>query len=169
MTGNSILDELSYDRPSGALTYKGVRYLLIRPETITGFQRKVERISEKDAGESLFSGGFAGGSLSTRKYKEAFGLSDREAIEFMLKMGSEIGWGGFRLDEYDPEADVLRVSVANSPFAESYGKSNRGVCHLIRGIVGGIGSVLFGQACTALEISCAAMGDEKCVFEVRIL
>ena len=169
MTGNSILDELTYDQSLGALTYKGVRYLLIRPETITGFQQGVEGLSGKDAGESLFRGGFVGGSLSTKKYRAVFGLSNREVLEFMMKMGSEIGWGGFMLDEYDPEAGILKVSVKNSPFAESYGKSNRGVCHLIRGIVGGMGSALFGRTCTASEVNCTAMGDEKCVFEVKIL
>jgi hypothetical protein len=39
MSENSILNELVYDQASGALRYKGVRYLLIRPETISGFQK----------------------------------------------------------------------------------------------------------------------------------
>jgi len=39
MFENSKLKELVYDPSSGILRYKGVRYLLIRSETISGFQK----------------------------------------------------------------------------------------------------------------------------------
>ena len=166
MTGNSILDNLLFDRESGQLTYNGVRYLLIRPETITSLQREAAALNARDPGEILFRGGFTGAGLSTKKFRDIFGLSDEEILEFMMKMGTEIGWGRFRLNRYDPGEGILRVSVKNSPFPEAYGRSEAGVCHLIRGVLCGMGTAIFDRACTATEVNCAAMGDEECLFEV---
>ncbi len=61
MAENSILDELKYDAASGALTYREVRYLLIRPETIVGFQKTIEKHSRTGAQDALFQGGYRGG------------------------------------------------------------------------------------------------------------
>ena len=78
MLTNSVLAELEWEPGTGALTFKEVRYLLIRPETLAQFQRAVEaEVGADRAAELLYSGGFAGGQVSGRKYKEALGLSDR--------------------------------------------------------------------------------------------
>jgi hypothetical protein len=61
MNQNSIIDQLGYDPASGALTYRDVRHLLIRPETIVGFQKIVEKHSRTGAQEALFQGGYRGG------------------------------------------------------------------------------------------------------------
>jgi hypothetical protein len=73
MTKNSILDELEYDPASGALYYKDVRYLLIRPETIVGFHKAIEKQSQTAAIDALFQGGYIRGDIclqkSTKKYR----------------------------------------------------------------------------------------------------
>ena len=166
MRQNSIIDQLIYDSTSGALTYKEVRYLLIRPETIIGFQKAVEKHSHKAAREALFQGGYQGGYLSAKRYKEIQNLSDRETIQFMITMGAEIGWGNFQLIEYDLENRKLNVRVRNSAFADAYGDSMEGVCHLIRGVLSGLATVLFAQDFTASETECLAKGDRHCVFHV---
>ena len=167
MPENSILDELIYDRSSGSLLYQGVRYLLIRPETIAGFQKALFEKYGKEAEESLFKGGFNGGSLSARKCKERYKFSDLEVVEFMMSMGSQIGWGHFRLHQFDPGERRLCVCVKNSPFAQAYGISSHGVCHLIRGVLAGIAAILFEVDCTADEIECMARGDKRCQFVVE--
>lgn len=164
MSENPILNEMQYDPSSGALLYKGVRYLLIRPETITGFQKAIAASYGPEAEDKLFDGGLDGGRLSARKYKDVFNFSDREIVDFMMTMGNQIGWGNFSLKQYDPQAKRLCVSVAHSSFAQAYGKSNRGVCHLIRGVLAGMATVLFEGECTAKETACRAKGDEKCLF-----
>jgi len=164
MPGNSILDEIVYDSEKGALNYKGVRYLLIRPETLAGLQKSMEKASGKQAKKIIFQGGFEGGYLSAKKYKEIHKFSHKEILDFMVAMGSQIGWGSFELNQYDPVERSLKITVEDSPFAEAYGKSSKGVCHLIRGVVSGTASVVFGQDCVASEISCFAKGDRCCVF-----
>lgn len=167
MTKNSILDELEYDPASGALCYKDVRYLLIRPETIVGFQKAIEKQSRTAAIDALFQGGYQGGYLSAKKYKEIQNLSDKETINFMMAMGAEIGWGNFRLDQYNCDKKKLQISVENSPFAAAYSDSTEGVCHLTRGVLCGLATILFSQSCTASEVECAAKGDHHCVFLIR--
>ena len=167
MSENSILNELVYDPSSGALRYKGVRYLLIRPETISGFQKAISESYGKGADNGLFEGGFTGGSLSAKKYKELHNLSDRRIVEFMMNMGNQIGWGHFSLECYDPKAKRLQVSVTHSPFAQAYGKSSHGVCHLIRGVLAGMATFLFNKDCNSTEMECGAKGDPRCLFIIE--
>ena len=167
MPENTILKDLIFDESQGTLSYKGVRYLLIRPETISGFQKALHESHGEDADEKFFAGGFEGGRLSAEKYRELYDFSDREIIAFMTNMGGQIGWGRFSLERYDPELKILHVSVAHSPFAESYGNSSRGVCHLTRGVLCGMASILFGQDCTAFETECRAKGDRRCFFVIK--
>jgi predicted hydrocarbon binding protein len=159
MNQNSIIEQLVYDPAAGALKYKDVRYLLIRPETIVGFQKTIEKHSRKGAQEALFQGGYQGGHLSAKKYKEMQNLSDSETINFMMTMGAEIGWGNFQLIEYDFEIRKLQIRVKNSAFAEA-------VCHLIRGVLSGLATVLFARNCIGSEIECLAKGDKHCVFHI---
>ena len=166
MKQNSILDQLMYDPDAGALKYKDVRYLLIRPETIVGFQKSIEKHSRETAREALFQGGYRGGYLSAKKYKEIKNLSDKEAIQFMMIMGAEIGWGHFKLVEYDLDNRKLQIRVRNSAFAEAYGEAAEGVCHLIRGVLSGLAAVLFSQDCVAVETECLAKGDRHCTFHI---
>ena len=167
MSDNPILDELVYDQSSGALLYKGVRYLLIRPETITGFQKAIAESCGQNTDENLFMGGFTGGNLSSKKYRELHHFNDHEIIEFMMNMGNQIGWGCFNLERYDPQGKRLRVSVTHSPFAESYGSSSKGVCHLIRGVLSGMASVIFETDCTSTETECLSKGDQRCLFVIE--
>jgi len=166
MNENSILNALEYDAASGALSYKDVRYLIIRPETLVGLQKAIEKHSAMAARDAFFQGGYQGGYLSAKKYKEIQNLSDNETIRFMMKMGSEIGWGHFKLDDYDFAQKKMQIRVENSPFAAAYGDSGAGVCHLIRGVLGGLATFLFSRNCIVSETRCLAKGDEHCEFQV---
>ncbi len=169
MQDNSILSELDYLPDEGSLRFKDVRYLLVRPETLASLQAAFEQeIGPNRAGDVLYSGGFAGGRLSGRRYKETFGYSDQQAVEFMCRMGGEIGWGRFKLIGLDTEDKALTVEVEGSPFAAAYiGRTEVGVCHLIRGVLGGLVSGLFQEEVRAVELLCLARGDPYCRFEVR--
>jgi very-short-patch-repair endonuclease len=121
MSANAILDGLEYDASAGRLSYKGVRYVLIRPETLAALQTAVEaEIGPENCAEIMQAGGFTGGALSARRYREVFGYSDREIAEFMCRMGREIGWGGFTLVKLDVGKREMLVEVSGSPFAEAY-------------------------------------------------
>ena len=167
-TDNEILQGLEWNPDGGRLTFNQVRYLLIRPETLVDFQKAVEAELGERAGEMIFAGGFTGGSLSSRRYKEIFGYSDAETVEFMCRMGGQIGWGRFELEKLDAEAGRLVVQVQDSPFAEAYGPAEHGVCHFIRGVMAGLGAGIFDAEVEAVETRCAASGDAHCRFDIQI-
>lgn len=168
MTDNSILAELEFDSERGALLYKGVRYLLIRPETLDMFYKAVEEEIGEGAHNAMHRGGFAGGSLSAQKYRDVFGLSARESVEFMARMGAEIGWGKIEIARLDLAQRELEITVASSPFAvesqtiPAHGQSKHGVCHLLRGVFAGLASGIFECEVEAREVECVAMGDALC-------
>lgn len=159
---NSILDELEFDAERGALLYKGVRYLLIRPETLHAFYQEVEEKIGEYAHAAMHRGGFTGGTLSAKKYREEFGLDARQSVEFMARMGTEIGWGKIEIARLDLDARVLEITVACSPFALAHGPSKLGVCHLIRGVFAGLASDIFECEVISREVKCRAMGDGQC-------
>ncbi|MBI4788775.1 MAG: hypothetical protein HY782_17220 [Chloroflexi bacterium] len=164
---NSILAALKFDAARGALLYNDVRYLLIRPETLISFQKAAEEKLGAAADDLLFQGGFTGGTLSGKKYREVFHLTELESVEFMVKMGAEIGWGNFQLARLDMANCELVLVVESSAFAAAYGKSERGVCHLIRGVFAGLGSAIWARPVEAREDECLAMGHAHCRFVVR--
>ena len=167
-TSNSFLAELGFEPELGALFYQGVRYLLIRPETLSAFQKAVEEKLGAEADELLYAGGFAGGSLSAKKYRDVFKLTAEQSVAFMAQMGTEIGWGKLEIERLDMAAGELTVRVESSPFAAAYGRSERGVCHLVRGVFAGLASGIFLREVTVLEAECAAMGHEHCKIVIRV-
>jgi predicted hydrocarbon binding protein len=167
MPGNSILDELTYDSASGALNYKDVRYMLIRPETVVGFQKAIEDTNRELAHDAFFKGGFTGGQLSVQKYRKLHQLDHHQIIAFMMEMGTEIGWGYFKLQNFDFENKNLEIKVKQSAFAEAYGRSSSAVCHLINGVLSGLASVIFNTECTGSEVRCLAKGDAHCLFSIQ--
>ncbi len=166
---NEILTELKFDDTRGALLYKDVRYLLIRPETLIAFQKAAEEKLGAGADELLYAGGFTGGSLSAKRYREVFKLTDAQSVEFMARMGTEIGWGKMTVAKFDAANRELILVVESSPFAAAYGKSERGVCHLVRGVFAGLASGVFSRAVEAREEECLAMGNPCCKFLIRCL
>lgn len=170
MSGNSVLAELTWESDRGALSFKGVRYLLIRPETLIGLQKAMEaEVGSERTGEILYQGGYTGGRLSGQKYRETFGLDERGAVEYMCRMGREIGWGALHLAEFDLAAGRMVVEAEASPFAEAYGQAAQGVCHLLRGVFGGLGEALFGRPVEAVEEACRAAGADRCRIRVTAL
>jgi predicted hydrocarbon binding protein len=164
---NSILADLKFDAPRGALLYNDVRYLLVRPETLIAFQKAAEEKLGADADELLYAGGFTGGTLSAKRYREVFGLTETQSVEFMAKMGTEIGWGKFTVSNFNVSSCELVLIVESSPFAVAYGKAERGVCHLVRGVFAGLASGIFARAVESNEEECLAMGRPQCRFVIR--
>ena len=164
---NSILSDLKFDAARGALLYNDVRYLLIRPETLIAFQKAAEEKLGAGADELLYVGGFTGGTLSAKKYREAFGWTDMQSVEFMAKMGTEIGWGKMQIVAFDIAKRELVLVVEDSPFGAAYGNAERGVCHLIRGVFAGLASGIFDCKVESREEECLATGHARCRFVIR--
>jgi len=162
---NKILSGIQFNEEKGELNYQGVRYLLIRPETIIGLQKEVEGKLGSDFGEFIFNGGRIGGALSVQIYSQKFNLSPAELVRFMAQMGSELGWGYLEVERFDREKKAMVIIAHNSAFAQAHDRRREGVCHLIRGVFAGVAEFLYGVPVEARETFCKAKGDKYCRFE----
>ncbi len=164
---NEIIEGLEFNQEIGELSFKGVRYMLIRPETIIGFQKRAEELFGEKSNDLFYQSGLEAGKLSTVKYRDVFHLSNEESINFMAKMGREIGWGRFALLELDLPRKKMIFDVFNSPYAGAYGKSEKPVCHFTRGVLAGKAEVIFDHLVKSVEVQCQAKGDENCRFIIQ--
>ena len=156
-TVNPVLAELAHE--PGVLSYRGGRYLLIRPETLAALQHAIEMALGDRAGDCFAAGGRAGGGRAVSQLDGA--PADR--IARLLAMGSAIGWGEFHLETLD--AARLVVTVRRSPFAEAYGRATAPVCHLTRGVLESLTASAFGTPWSVSESACAATGAPACRFD----
>ncbi len=157
---NAVLAELR-DDGAGRLTYRGARYLLIRPETLAALQQALESALGNGAAECFAAGGRAGGGKATASFTGAA----RERVEALVAMGTRIGWGRFALERY--ARGELIVTVTGSPFAEAYGRADAPVCHLTRGVLEALASAVLSGRPRVVETACAATGAPACRFEAR--
>jgi len=151
---------LVHDDDRGRLTLGGQAYLLVRPETLA----PLFSFGDRGVLTLLEAGGREGGRLAARSVMGR-GLETREALEAILAVGGEIGWGKMSLLEWS--AERIRIAVRSSPFAESASDARAPVCHLTRGVFAGVISTLEGVEAHSVETACEALGAGFCCFEVR--
>ncbi len=89
-----------------------------------------------------------------------FNHIERMVTRLILNEG---GWG--RVD-FDFESRPIRVRLFNSQEAGYLGPSDRPVCQFFTGFIAGHASSLLGERVEAREVSCSAMGEPCCVFEI---
>ena len=99
-------------------------------------------------------------------------MAGLDVFHHYLTRLSQRGWGQFRVLEVDPDAGTGRVRLDNSAFVLEYGPdAGRRVCYMFEGwFVGALAWVAHdrgaGIRVTAVEVSCAAAGDDHCEFEI---
>ena len=172
---NAIVPELAFDPERGALTFNGVRYFVLRPETLHGFFAATRtQLGDAAIGDVLFAGGFVGGHASATNFA---GETPEATIDYMCRMGRDIGWGCLRRLSVDVSEQTLVIEADASPFAEAAvaaGDTGAPICHLLRGVVGGLLSAVCGAVesttrAEVVETECVAAGADRCRFEGRLV
>jgi len=164
---NPVLENLRYKSASGALDFSGIRYLLIRPETLVEIQKVIEeKFGSEAAHEIFYQSGFRGTSLTAGKLLDS-GLTPRECLEAMFRMGAHLGWGKFELPNMETVGkENIEVTIHGSPFARAYGAAEQPVCAILSGALAGIFSSLLGAVYICNEVGCAVSGDASCTFRL---
>lgn len=163
---NEIVEAIEFDPARGALSYNGVRYLLVRPEPLAAIYRGIQALGAS-AVEVFYGAGYEGGVKSGTYYRDLFSQTAEQAVGFMARMGGQIGWGAMTLRGLDLERREFALEVVGSPFAEALRPAPEPVCHLVRGVFGGLAEGLLGWTAVARETSCVAMGASRCLFLVQ--
>ena len=76
---------------------------------------------------------------------------------------NEGGWGHV---DFDFTSRPIKVSLYNSQEARYLGPSDKPVCQFFTGFIAGHASSLLGERVEAREVSCQAMGERCCTFEI---
>jgi len=165
-TKNPVLENLSFDAASGALDYNGIRYLLIRPETVVEIQKVFEeKFGAEAAYEIFYQSGFLDTSLTAGKLLGS-GLTPLQCVEAMFQMGAYLGWGNFELLK-TKGTENIEVVIHGSPFVRAYGSAEQPVCAILCGALAGIFSALKGEDYKCTEIGCVALEHGHCHFILK--
>ena len=76
---------------------------------------------------------------------------------------NEGGWGHI---DFDFSSRPMKVSLYNSQEARYLGPSHKPVCQFFSGFIAGHASSLLGERVEACEVTCQAMGEPCCTFEI---
>ncbi len=158
MTAGLLLRRLAHDG-RGGWRHGDARFFLIRPETLIGVQKAVERALGARAAECFVEGGRTGGARVLR----SLAGSAEERARALTAMAAELGWGILTLESLTSTSFV--VTASNSPFAEAHAAAGDPVCHLTRGVLEALAENLFGRPVPVHETHCEAAGAQRCRFE----
>jgi hypothetical protein len=140
------------------------RYLLMPPETLAELQKGVEDRLGPRAPEYLYAAGATWAQAQARRLQAATAEDGVELARLVCQQATELGWGAWRLDAFQPAEKGLAVRVHGSPFAQAYGPSDQPVCHLVAGAVSGLAEFLFRAPAPCVEQGCLARAEPGCVF-----
>ena len=162
MTNSS--KNLEFDPEAGALLVGKLRYLLVRPETLSEIQKGVEDRLGPKSSEYLYAAGASWAVGVLKRLRAALEEAPEDLVAALCRQATEMGWGRWELAAFEPEKKTLAIRVNGSPFAAAYGQSDDPVCHLIAGAVGGAAEFLFSMPTACSELACRAQGDPHCLF-----
>lgn len=164
---NGVLEGIAWDSPAGRLDYLGIRYLLIRPETLFTVYDEFEALHGESCREVFFRAGYRGVSLSLARYREAGTLPPPlGVVQHMADMAAQLGWGRVVAAEVDDERRRVTLEVVESVFAHGLTGRAHPVCDMFRGAFAAIGETVLGASVVAVESACRAQGGESCQFVV---
>jgi predicted hydrocarbon binding protein len=158
----------SYDYDKGILNIEDSRFVLFFSESLVSTQKRMESLVGFEASAMLLyeaykEAGKTAGNLVLRNLKTQK-IRSIKVIQTALDYIKIQGWGKWEISEYDQSKTVFVVS--NSPITEAYGKSERAVCHPIRGVIAGYAEFFTGEKRECVETLCRAKGDDHCEFIV---
>ncbi len=163
---NQLLDSLEYDPERGSLSVQSARYVLMPPTLLMEIQKSLEGTHGREAADFFIEAGVGEGAALAGRFRDVFGYPPDQVLGAVAFMLSESGWGTFTVEMMNMEGRELVFKVAESPFADVYGPSIQPVCHMVQGVLRGVGLAVFDAETTGMEVQCAAKGDTCCRFVV---
>jgi predicted hydrocarbon binding protein len=163
-----LMKNVVYDHSRGVLKAEDSRFLVFAALSYVSVQKRIESLVGFDAaGVLLYEANREAGKLSGEVIRRGIKLEKKKSGR-MIASGLDFmkltGWGLWELGKYDKLMAVF--TVRDSPIAEGYGKSDRAVCHPIRGLIAGFAEYFTGQRRECVEVLCKAKGDDHCEFIV---
>ncbi len=140
--------------------------LIHRDALIDGY-RDLHKLSKFGIDRIIKKAAEYGGKKGAKTLKERYGVfTDRldEALELLTILAESSRL--VNLLEFD--INSMEIYVEGSILVEAIGSSKKPVCKPMAGFFKGFLSELLGKKFDVEEVSCAAQGNEKCVFKIKI-
>jgi predicted hydrocarbon binding protein len=100
--------------------------------------------------------------------KAEFGFSGERLVSFLESYFVASGWGLIKNVDLDLKEKKAIVRVSNNPFSRRlHGKAKMPADHVIRGILAGVFSRVFGESVDCVETHCSALGEADCEFIIK--
>ncbi len=162
---------LSHDEQKGEVFLDENSVIILSRGNLAHLQKDFERVMGPVATSIVYNSGrdYAQNVQSNIKQsiiKLIAKISKDMIAKKMLDVFSSWGYGKAEFLELDPEKSYAKLKVTNSANALSYENSTKPVCHFIRGILAGAGTIIMEKEMHCLESKCVAKGDEYCEFEI---
>lgn len=158
-------DRLVFDLAAGQVVDGPRRYVLMRTDVLMGAFDGLEESARTEALRALGRSVYRQGADSVRAYLRELGA---EALLCAMEDGSaSLGWGRWCLEA---EPGLLRLRVANSPFAHATRRHDAPACHAITGMLAAVAGTLWSMPVRAEETQCVCMvrtAPFTCLFEAR--
>ncbi len=160
---------------TGTLTISGERYIMARAATFSVELRKLleQQYGRIAADKLAYNLGRAAGTKDAEFFMKKLGLKPGpEALSAGPVHFAFVGWASVDIfPESNPTTDENFYLIYDHPYsfeAEAYQNegiaADRPVCLMNAGYSSGWCQTAFGVELEAREVTCRAMGDEKCIF-----
>lgn len=102
----------------------------------------------------------------TRKIYESYKMSENQIFQWGINSVTVAGWGTVKLIEKQAE-NRIKFNLIDSGMAFYYGKSDKPIDHIFRGMIAGAMSATYKKDLDAVETKCKAQGHSMCEFIVQ--
>jgi hypothetical protein len=129
---------------------------------------EIERILTPSGFAAVFyNAGKKSGAFITGLLAKRYSLKEKSLVLALTQAAKAIGWGQIEDFDMNKKELIAKIKVRMCFEALLRGPKHERVCHWTRGFIAGFLSEVFGKSVDAVELKCAAVGDEICEFEVK--
>ncbi|MBF7011718.1 4-vinyl reductase [Novosphingobium resinovorum] len=154
-------DRLDWRAVPGQVVDGAIRYMLIRPDALMGAIMRLSPGAQAEMLAALHASVLDFGGRSAGTYNKT---ASRPLVEVVAQTAPDLGWGLWTIAH---EADAIRVTVEDSPFAAPLTGAAQPVCTAMTGMLSAVGTIMSGSPVTATETRCAAQhGGTTCHFAI---
>jgi predicted hydrocarbon binding protein len=124
----------------------------------------------KDGEKMEKLGYFISESIITH-FKKRFAIEEKKMTNLWTNIFDLSGFGKVQVVDVTKEKTILKLEKNNFArlYVENYGIQKQPVCHLLAGVFKNFIEKTGGNKVEVKEISCIAMGNRVCTFELRTM
>lgn len=158
-----LVNKLSFDLKTSQIEIGKNDFVIMQGDTLRAIMEGIDRAFGPTSKEILFEAGKYAGQDFVKRLMEK-GVKKSEILLWLAEFFNCCGWGKIYF-AINPERNEIVITVENCVSARKV-KSDKPVCHFIKGYFSGIYEENCNEISDCEEILCASKGDPFCEFRV---